>query len=361
MTFYQELQLSQAGSKNYIASLKSPKQKAAHIAVYLFKIILNLAFCIAFVTAFGIIFGSGNTIAGLVVLLGILVFRFSDLGIKATHSVIAVIIIFIIFAVCPKIANLVPCGWSFCINFVSILFILLLGCHNAKLYNHTTLVLSYLLLTCYDVSGRAYALRVIGLAAGAVTVAAVLYHNHRKNSYGEGFCDLFKSFSLSDARTRWQLRFALCISAAMLIATLTQLVKPVWAGIAASSVLTPDREKIAYRAKYRILGNVCGSAAFLALYLLLPENVRGYIGIIGGIGLGLSVAYGWQTVFNGISALAVAAGALGLQNAVLFRIFNNVCGAAFAIVCDRLLEPLLLLLAKLQSIILSKMRKNRTQ
>ena len=44
MNFYQELQLNQAGSKSYIASFKNPKDKCKHIAVYLFKIALVVAF-----------------------------------------------------------------------------------------------------------------------------------------------------------------------------------------------------------------------------------------------------------------------------------------------------------------------------
>ena len=50
MNFYQELQLNQAGSKSYIASFKNPKDKCKHIAVYLFKIALVVAFCVSFVT-----------------------------------------------------------------------------------------------------------------------------------------------------------------------------------------------------------------------------------------------------------------------------------------------------------------------
>ena len=39
MTFYQELQLSQAGSKSYIASFANLKDKAKHTGIYLFKIL----------------------------------------------------------------------------------------------------------------------------------------------------------------------------------------------------------------------------------------------------------------------------------------------------------------------------------
>lgn len=55
MNFYQELQLNQAGSKSYIASFKNPKDKCKHIAVYLFKIALVVAFCVSFVTLFSVL------------------------------------------------------------------------------------------------------------------------------------------------------------------------------------------------------------------------------------------------------------------------------------------------------------------
>ena len=46
MTLYQELQLNQAGSKQLIRNTQDKKEKARHIAVYLFKILLTLAFCV---------------------------------------------------------------------------------------------------------------------------------------------------------------------------------------------------------------------------------------------------------------------------------------------------------------------------
>ena len=95
MTFYQELQLNQAGSKKYIASFQDPKEKLKHIGIYLFKIFLNIAFSMVFIILFSIIFGSENSIAGLAVLLCVLVFRSADLGIRASHAVFDIFILFL--------------------------------------------------------------------------------------------------------------------------------------------------------------------------------------------------------------------------------------------------------------------------
>lgn len=72
MTFYQELQLDQAGSKSYIAGFQNPKDKIKHTAIYLFKILLNVSFCTAFIMLFSIIFGPENSTAGLASLLCIM-------------------------------------------------------------------------------------------------------------------------------------------------------------------------------------------------------------------------------------------------------------------------------------------------
>lgn len=61
------------------------------------------------------------------------------------------------------------------------------------------------------------------------------------------------------------------------------------------------------RAVDRGVFNIAGCALFLVLYLILPESGRSMIGIIGGIGVGYSAGYKWQTVFNTFGALAIAA------------------------------------------------------
>ena len=50
MTFYQELQLNQAGSKNLLKKSETVKEKSYHILVYLVKIAVTMAFCFLFVT-----------------------------------------------------------------------------------------------------------------------------------------------------------------------------------------------------------------------------------------------------------------------------------------------------------------------
>ena len=53
------------------------------------------------------------------------------------------------------------------------------------------------------------------------------------------------------------------------------------------------------------------------------------IGIIGGICVGFSATYRWQTIFNSFGALGLAMGIYGMNAAMLLRIVNNGFAVAF--------------------------------
>ena len=168
MTFYQELQLSSVGSKQLIKNTADPKEKRRHILIYNFKVYLVMAFCVAVVTLYTNLTGSGNSVVGVTVLLAVLVLRQADFGIKTTHGLVSIMGIFAILMIAPRFANtLNPIG-AFAVNTAAILLLMILGCHNVIMYNHSTFVLGYLLLLGYDVTGAEYIKRVEGLAVGMV-------------------------------------------------------------------------------------------------------------------------------------------------------------------------------------------------
>ena len=185
-------------------------------------------------------------------------------------------------------------------------------------------------------------LGVIGLLIGAVLTASILYFKHRKVEYKRSFMDLFKEIHLSSSRTRWQICLSVGISSAMLIAALLNVPRVYWIGIAAMSVLIPFRKDVEYRTKHRVLGNILGSAIFFIAYLILPEEIRPCLGIIGGIGTGFSASYVWQSAFNAFSAITVAVPTFGLAYAVLLRIFTNVFGSIYMWLFNRVFDPFLL-------------------
>ena len=332
MTFYQELQLNQAGSKGLLKNSKTMKEKLYHTFVYMVKIAITMVFCFAFVTASSIILGKDNSIVGVVVLLCVMVFRNADLGIHTRHSTWLLAFFFVIMTVCPHLANQLSALPALLINIAALAVLILFGCHNPFMFNQSTLVLGYLLLYGYDVTGKSYVLRIAGMAAGAVLTCLVFYRNHKNRVFKRNMKDVIKEFDLSSSRTKWQLCQILCVPLVLCIAQLCNMPRAMWAGIAAMSAILPFMEDMQYRVRKRIVGNIAGVICFTVLYFLLPPSIYAYIGILGGIGVGLSAQYGWQAVFNTFGALAIAAESYGLKGAVSLRVIQNVFGVVFALV-----------------------------
>lgn len=336
MTFYQELQLNQEGSKSLIRSCSNRKEKLRHISVYLFKIFITMVFCMAFVMGYSSIFGDENSIVGVIVLLCIMVFRYADFGMKMSGSLASLAIIFGILALGPRLANAAGLLGELAINTFCIFVLLLLGCHNVMMANHSTLVLGYLLLYGYDITGNAYLMRLAAIGTGAVLTGLVFYRNHRKLSYKRTLGDVLREFSIHSLRSRWQLTVTFGVSTAVFLGGLFHIPRTMWIGIAAMSVLLPFRADLKKRVHGRIPGNMIGAVVFLAICVFLPSSVFPYIGVIGGIGVGLSASYQWQAVFNSLGAMAIATSLLGLPGAILFRIVNNFLGAAYGQVFEKI-------------------------
>lgn len=338
MTFYQELQLNQVGSKALLKTIKEPKEKIKHWAIYLFKILLTVSFCVLFVTLYTKIFGADNSIVGVVVLLSVMVFRQADLGIHTPHGTVVLLGIFGILAFGPRLTNMVSPVPAFFINIICIFLLMFFGCHNVIMSNHSTFVLSYLILQGYDVTGHSFVLRSAGLLTGMALCMAVFYKNQKNRRHRREFKDLFHEFDPRSARNRWYIKLTLCVSTALLIASLLGIPRAMWAGIACMSVCMPFQKDLVKRARARWIYNILGCMIFLVLYTVLPRELHSMLGLLGGIGVGYSAGYPWQTVFNTFGALSIASGLFGAVGAVLLRIGTNAAASLYTVVMGRLID-----------------------
>lgn len=218
------------------------------------------------------------------------------------------------------------------LNIAALAVFIIFGCHNPFMFNQSTLVLGYLLLYGYDVTGKSYQMRLAAMVVGALLTCLVFFRNHKNRTYKRTIKDIIREFDITSSRTKWQLCQILCVPTVLFIAQVCKMPRAMWAGIAAMSAIVPFMEDMQYRVRKRIIGNIAGVICFVALYYLLPPSIYAYIGIIGGIGVGFSVKYGWQAVFNTFGALAIAAQTYGLKGAVSLRVIQNVFGVAFALV-----------------------------
>ena len=71
------------------------------------------------------------------------------------------------------------------------------------------------------------------------------------------------------------------------------------------------------------------------------------IGIIGGIGVGYSAGYRWQTAFNTFGALAIASSLFGMPFALALRAGINITASLYTMVCNRVIDTLHLYVQKI--------------
>ena len=100
----------------------------------------------------------------------------------------------------PRLANMVSPVGAFFINCVCILLLMIFGCHNVIMHNHSTFVLGYLLLYGYDVSGRAFEMRVIGLTAGGLVWMGGFFIKIRKTDLTAGHLRIYSGNLMSGLR-----------------------------------------------------------------------------------------------------------------------------------------------------------------
>ena len=341
MTFYQELQLNAAGSKNLIKNSKDGREKFRHIITYIFKVVLTLAFCVAFVVVFQTLFGAENSYVGVAVLLFVLVFRLADLGIKVKDSMISLAIIYLVLMFGPHLANMVHPVLGMFINGICIFVMVFLGCHNILMCNHATFLISYFLLWGNDVSGRAYTMRLIGLLVGGILTIAVFYFKHKTRTYKRDLKDVFKEFHPYSVRGSWQIRITVGVALAVCISQLLGFPRPMWIAFVTMSVLQPMPADTPKRVGLRFLGTLGGGILFAFMFTFVPESIQPMLGFFGGLCVGFCANYGWQTVFNSFSAMYSAIAIFGLIPTIIIRYFMNFVGGIYIFLFDKIMYKIL--------------------
>ena len=341
MNFYQSMQLGAVNLKPLIKKTEDKKQKQKYITAFILKNFLCLLFCMAVVTAFSMIFSDENSVVGVVTVMGILTFRFSNFDFDVKQSALAILGIFAIYMIFPTLASVSTPWIKFIINFVAIIAILILSCHNTIYSNQSILVLSYLLLYGYPVSTvSSYTYRIGALAIGGIIVATIFYIKQRKVKFENKFIDIIKDFNLSNERSRWQLKLTLAICSSILIGDILNLPRTMWIGFACMSIVQPNKAQVDTRCKERIPYVTIGCIMYCILYFILPAQYVVLIGIIGGIMVGFSATYKWQTVFNAFGALSSAVPLLGFNVAIIFRIVDNIFGAIYGNLFSKLFDKI---------------------
>lgn len=338
MKFYDMLQCNALTLKTMIKEQNNLNEKKKLKIAFVTKNILCILFCMIVVIMFSKIFGQQNSIVGVVTLIALLLFRCVDLGVNKISGSINLFVIFVIYAFIPYITNIVNPWIAFLIDLIFIMILLILTCHNLLMGNQSTVILSYLLLQGYDITPQQFPSRIISLLFGGILVSIVYYIKHSKKTYRRNLKDLFLEFRLSSFRGRWQIKVTLSIAILLLCGRLLSLDRIMWLGFACLSVMHPDSKQMYTRLKHRPIFVFVGSILFILGFYIFPASLFEQIGIIGGIMVGFSGSYQWQTVFNCFGGLSSAIQVVGLPLAIILRIVYNVVASIYAVVFSRFFD-----------------------
>lgn len=343
MRFYDMLQLDAAVLKEKIHACQTAGERRRIWLAMAMRALLIVLFAILFVGGLGAVFGTENNPMGVSLFCILLGIRFVDFGYCIKDSMATLALAFAILLIAPVAATAVPPLVAFCIHFCAFLTLLLMTTDRPELGNGGLFGFAYVFLTGNPVTGAAFWGRAGLTAVGYLLCGAVLYLKHRDKNKDIRFHQVAAQFTMSQEKSRWQMRMALGVSLVLALGGLFEMERFMWVGFACISLFSGyPNVNLKERVWQRILGVVVGSTLFFVIYQVIPEALHSFLGPIGGLCLGFSTDYRYKTALNCFGALLMAAGVYGIQNAVVLRIQNNILGIllglAFMFLYQKLVE-----------------------
>ena len=131
---------------------------------------------------------------------------------RQIHGLISIAGIFVILAAGPRSCKYGACHTGIFINFLCIMLLMIFSCHNVIMYNHSTFVLSYLLLLGYDVSGHDYLMRIAGFVSRHAYMHDCFYKIRKTDLTIVLFKNLFFKFNITSSRTKWYIKLTFIVS-----------------------------------------------------------------------------------------------------------------------------------------------------
>ncbi|MDO5294254.1 MAG: FUSC family protein [bacterium] len=293
---------------------------------------LVFLFCVAFISLNNYLLGESNNIAGVILLVGLFLLMKGDLGFDVSQASFSIVFMFAIIAFCPKLAAIHPLVGLF-VNSISILLIMILSSHDVAMSNHTTFMLGYLFCQGYEVTGRDYALRVIGLIVGGILLALLYYLANQKKEYKRNIVDLFNELSVHSTRTRWYVKLTFLLSVTMFVCELLHYPRTMWISLTILSLTLPFEDDYKDRRKVRIPAAILGTAAFYILFeLIVPVEYQAIFVMFAGFLAMFIQDYFLKCIYNSFSALGAAVLLFSTKGAIALRIVSNIIGTLIVIV-----------------------------
>lgn len=343
MSFYQSLQLDPFMLKQKIKESPSKKEKYFFLNALVIRDVLLILFAILFIQMITYFFGSGNSGYGVVLFCMLLSIRFVDFGYKAGEAIGGMAVILCILFCAPLINGLALPFLKLILNASALVVLFFLTSSQPQMGNASLYSFSYLFLSSGSQTKNSQLLenRVEMVLLFFIFLSFLYFKKHQDKHRNLTFKKMLLAEGWLGKRNLWLLRYAIGVSLLLFIGDFLDFPRFVWAGFAFSSILgSYELVETRQRCWDRMIGVAVGSVLFW-LFASFPSSYDlSFLGIFGGLALGLSATYRYKTIYNCFGALSIGVVLFGLKEAIIIRIAANLLGVFLAIVYILILKKL---------------------
>ncbi|MEG0855889.1 MAG: FUSC family protein [Terrisporobacter sp.] len=288
-------------------------------------------FCVLFISIYKKFFGSDNSIVGVILLMGTLMFIGNDFGYDTKYASILIPITFVGVGVFAKLSLINP-FIGLIINLVVIQCILMVGRGDKNASAYLPFMMGYIMFKGYDVSGDLFTKRLISLAVVGGFIGLIYFVVNKNKTFDKPYKEKFQNFLCNKSYKRWNLIYLVTLTFAIFVGDILHIEKSMWINLTVSSLIPPMKESIRERKSARIPATIFGSIICFTLFgYVIPESYQPTVMMMGGLFSMFLTTYFVKTTYNSFAALATASLIMPIHKAVFLRIIANITGVIITI------------------------------
>lgn len=263
---------------------------------------------VAFVTLYGAVFGSSNSLIGVCTVTAMLMYGSIHLSLKLNEAIITTILSFVLMGISTQLSSLNP-FLGLAINFISVFIVTYLVTNKMETKAYLPFILCYVFIGGTPVTWREFPIRLVALLFGGILISLVYYFSHRKKDDLDhmNITEMIKTMNKNTLQFNFSLRMAVGLSIAMFIGSVFGFQKAMWISITVMSITQPHFGDTKTRVKQRFFGTLIGAAIFVLLFVyIVPSNFSTLVLLVLSYIYTFIKEYKVQIVFITMNALGAA-------------------------------------------------------
>lgn len=299
------------------------------------KLILLIGIII-FISIFSSIFGSNNTLIGVVIITAILMFSSMNLSLEFKDAILGIIVFFSAMGITSYFVKYHP-YIGIVVDFILVFLMTYIFSIDTKKKLYLPFILCYVFLQGSPATDSELPIRIVSLFIGGALVAIIYYLTHRKAEEEDRrtIKDMLSNIDIHSLQTNFSLRMAIGITIAIFIGTIFDFTKGMWITSTVLSLTQPYYNDIKEKIGQRLVGTVIGAIIFIILFnFLIPKFLDSIVLLVIGYIYSFIKPYKIQMIFVTLNSLAAAMILFDSTISVPMRIFFVIIGIVIAVLVN---------------------------